>query len=109
MQHERPIRPAIRAAARTTPQIWGRDHPLPQNKTVHNLAWRAIASVSFAIWIYLALFRGRFWQLREKLSSASPSQSNIQVTAIIPARDEAGYIERAVAALRASNSTAHCA
>jgi hopene-associated glycosyltransferase HpnB len=68
---------------------------------VHILAWRAIASVVLAIWIYLALFRGRFWQLREKLSSASPSQSNVQVTAIIPARDEVGYIEHAVAALRA--------
>ncbi len=68
---------------------------------MHILAWRAIASISFAIWIYLAIFRGRFWQLREKLSSASPSQSNVQISAIIPARDEAGYIERAVAALRA--------
>lgn len=68
---------------------------------MHILVWRAIASVSFAIWIYLALFRGRFWQLRERLLPAPPSRPDITVTAIIPARDEAGYIERAVAALRA--------
>ncbi len=68
---------------------------------MHIPPWRAIVSVPLAIWIYLALFRGRFWQLREKLSSSSPSQSNVPVTAIVPARDEAGYIERAVAALRA--------
>jgi hopene-associated glycosyltransferase HpnB len=68
---------------------------------VNILIWRAIASLSFAIWIYLALFRGRFWQLREKLPAATPSRSDFRVTAVIPARDEAGHIERAVAALRA--------
>jgi hopene-associated glycosyltransferase HpnB len=68
---------------------------------VHLLIWRSVAAISLAIWIYLALFRGGFWRLREKLRAAQPARPNATVTAIIPARDEAGFIGRAVSALRA--------
>jgi hopene-associated glycosyltransferase HpnB len=53
-------------------------------------------------WACLALFRGGFWKLRERLSSGTPSRSH-SVTAIIPARDERDLIGRAVASLKAQN------
>jgi hopene-associated glycosyltransferase HpnB len=62
---------------------------------------RAIAAVSLSIWVWLACFRGRFWQLRERLMPASEEPSNVSVTAVIPARDEARSIGRAVASLKA--------
>lgn len=65
-----------------------------------NWIGRAAAGTSFAIWIWLTFFRGRFWRLQERLLPARPGTSSL-VTAIIPARDESALICRAVTSLRA--------
>lgn len=66
------------------------------------VVWRSVGFVTVAIWIYLALFRGSFWKLRERLQRASPAREHT-VTAVIPARDEASLIGRAVASLHAQH------
>jgi hopene-associated glycosyltransferase HpnB len=60
-----------------------------------------IAAISLGIQIYLACFRGRFWQLRERLLPGAPRQSGVSITAVIPARDEVGSIALAVGSLKA--------
>ncbi len=64
------------------------------------VVWRVTGLCTSAIWIYLAFFRGAFWKLRECLRRARPIASH-SVTAVIPARDEAELIGRAVASLHA--------
>ena len=63
----------------------------------------ALAAVSFAIQICLACFRGRFWQLRERLEPVIPPDTGASLTAVIPARDEADSIGRTVRSLRAQS------
>jgi len=64
-------------------------------------AARAAGALSLAIWVWLALFRGHFWRLRERLDTpASPPSRPARVTAIIPARDEEDTIGHTVASLR---------
>lgn len=60
-----------------------------------------IAGISLGIQIYLACFRGRFWQLRERLLPGKPLKPGVSIAAVIPARDEAGSVGRAVRSLRA--------
>ena len=60
-----------------------------------------IAGISLGIQIYLACFRGRFWQFRERLLSATPSKPGVSITAVIPARDEAASIGQVVGSLQA--------
>lgn len=67
------------------------------------LAWRILAFISAGIWCYLALFRGGFWRLRERLTPSRPAADNHTVLAVIPARDEAPLIGRAVASLHAQH------
>jgi hopene-associated glycosyltransferase HpnB len=62
---------------------------------------RAIAGISLLIWVSLACFRGRFWRFRERLMPWSERIAQHSVTAVIPARDEALYIARAVGSLKA--------
>jgi hopene-associated glycosyltransferase HpnB len=54
--------------------------------------------VSLLIWIYLALFHGGFWRVRDEAPPpcAAPPRA---IAAVIPARDEAETIGRAVASL----------
>jgi len=59
--------------------------------------------ISLGIQIYLAFFRGRFWQLRERLLSEAPLKVGVSITAVIPARDEVTLIGRAVGSLRAQH------
>jgi len=67
----------------------------------------AAGAVSLGIWGYLALSRGGFWRLRERLPHAGTGEPSRQtVTAVIPARDEAEVIERAVVSLRSQTHTA---
>lgn len=63
---------------------------------------RIVAYLTLGIWVYLALFRGGFWRLRERLMHARPAAEH-SVTAIIPARDECELIGRAVASLHVQN------
>ena len=68
-------------------------------------ASRILAYFSLGIWVSLALFRGGFWKLRERLTRAQPTADH-SVTAIIPARDECELIGRAVASLHAQHACA---
>jgi hopene-associated glycosyltransferase HpnB len=52
-----------------------------------------ILLISLLIWLYLILFRGRFWLSDQKLEALSPPLSSYpRVRAIIPARDEADVL-----------------
>ena len=53
------------------------------------------------MWTYLAIFRGGFWRLRERLPER-PGRTGprAQITAVIPARDEKDVIEYPVRSLR---------
>ena len=67
------------------------------------VAWRILGFCTTGIWLYLAAFRGGFWRLRERLARARPATEH-SVTAVIPARDEAELIGRAVASLHAQHT-----
>ena len=55
------------------------------------------AAVPLAIWLYLLLARGRFWRPRTLPAAAGPAGGRI--VAIVPARNEAEHIGRAVRSL----------
>lgn len=69
-------------------------------------AWRVFGFCTLGVWIYLALFRGGFWKLRERLTRARPADDH-SVVAIIPARDEQDLIGRAVASLHSQKAGQH--
>jgi hopene-associated glycosyltransferase HpnB len=58
-----------------------------------------LATIPLAIWIYLILARGNFWQVREEDTQPEPLPNWPRVTAIVPARNEAGTIVRTVNSL----------
>jgi hopene-associated glycosyltransferase HpnB len=60
----------------------------------------AAAACAVLIWMYLVLFRGMFWRLREG-AGALPSPETRRVAIVIPARNEAETIGRVVASLAA--------
>jgi hopene-associated glycosyltransferase HpnB len=71
-----------------------------------NALWMAIAAISLIIWIYLLLARGGFWLARERDDLDGPdSQAGDasaewpDVTAVIPARNEAESIAQTVECL----------
>ena len=57
-----------------------------------------IALASFAIWVYLLGFRGRFWRSGPVLGNGVPTGS-VPVAIVIPARDEAEHIAATVSSL----------
>jgi hopene-associated glycosyltransferase HpnB len=59
-----------------------------------------LAALSLAIWVYLLAGHGRFWQSGPTLRPATPPHAPA-VTIIIPARDEAPTIARALRSLLA--------
>src|ERR1035438_2769604 len=63
------------------------------------------AAVTLALWLYLLFFRGAFW--REFLKRAAPPQGPLKspprIGAVIPARNEAPTIARAIASLAAQH------
>jgi hopene-associated glycosyltransferase HpnB len=62
----------------------------------------AIAALSLAIWLYLLLGRGFFWHVR--LPSPQPRPRHWpRVVAIVPARNEAAVVDRAVSSLLAQS------
>ena len=66
----------------------------------------AISSISFAIWVYLAIARGNFWRLREFDDDVAPHEPPSRwprVIAIVPARNEAATIAQAVTSLLLQN------
>jgi hopene-associated glycosyltransferase HpnB len=59
-----------------------------------------IALLSLLIWVYLLGFRGGFWRARERLVSRAGSRRVWPaVTAIVPARNEAGVIAQSLTSL----------
>jgi hopene-associated glycosyltransferase HpnB len=65
-----------------------------------------LAAFSLAIWLYVALARGKFWSLKEfddDQSAPASLQNWPAVTAIIPARNEAETIAQTIASLAEQN------
>ena len=61
-------------------------------------AWSAVAAISFGIWLYLLLGRGGFW--RERVLPPAPEpQRWPSIMALVPARNEAPYVGRALTSL----------
>jgi hopene-associated glycosyltransferase HpnB len=60
-----------------------------------------VAAIPLAIWIYLFLARGNFWQLREDDIYLQPLANWPRVAAIVPARNEAENIAKTVRSLAA--------
>ena len=58
-----------------------------------------IAILPLAIWLYLFFARGNFWQLHEETVDLKPLKRWPRVAAIVPARNEAETIERAITSL----------
>jgi len=58
-----------------------------------------IAILPLAIWLYLFFARGNFWQLHEENIEPKPLKRWPRVVAIVPARNEAETIGRAVTSL----------
>jgi len=58
-----------------------------------------IAAIPLAMWIYLFLARGNFWRLREDTIEPKALENWPPVVAVVPARNEAETIVRAVASL----------
>ena len=62
-----------------------------------------LSALSLAAWIHLIGFRGAFWRADQRLEPSLPPQPWPGVVAIIPARDEAGTLEAALAGLLAQD------
>jgi hopene-associated glycosyltransferase HpnB len=62
-----------------------------------------VAAIPLAIWIYLFLARGNFWQLREDDTYLQPLANWPRVIAIVPARNEAETIAQTVRSLAAQD------
>lgn len=59
-----------------------------------------IALLALLVWAYLLFFRGGFWRCAERLdASIPPPASWPEVTAVIPARDEAAVIAESLTSL----------
>jgi len=57
-----------------------------------------IGAIAAATWLYLLAFRGGFWRMRIAAAAPSPTAPH-RVVAVIPARDEAPVIGRALVSL----------
>jgi hopene-associated glycosyltransferase HpnB len=65
----------------------------------HTLA-ELIGFASLASWIYLAFFRGQFWQIRESRRDPGPSTNHApDIIVLIPARNEATCIGNSLTSL----------
>jgi cellulose synthase/poly-beta-1,6-N-acetylglucosamine synthase-like glycosyltransferase len=58
-----------------------------------------LSVIVLLIWVYLLLFHGRFWQVRRFLEPVQKPTQQRRIAAIIPARNEADVIGRAVSSL----------
>ena len=67
-----------------------------------NLLPIVVSAASLLIWLYLLMFRGRFWAVAEP-QAAAPLRAERRVVAVIPARDEAAGIGAAVTSLLTQN------
>ena len=62
-----------------------------------------VAALTLAIWMYLVFFRGGFWRefTRRPQQPDAPAGSTPRIVAVVPARDEADVVGRAVGSLAA--------
>jgi hopene-associated glycosyltransferase HpnB len=67
---------------------------------VYQLPLTVVAAVALAIWIYLLAARGAFWRMREDPEPPATAGER-SVIAVIPARNEADAVGRAVKSLTA--------
>lgn len=67
-----------------------------------------IAAVPLAIWLYLFFARGNFWQTHEEDIEPTPLKRWPCVVAIVPARNEAETIGRAVTSLASQDYPGEC-
>jgi hopene-associated glycosyltransferase HpnB len=58
-----------------------------------------LSVIVLLVWLYLLLFHGRFWQVRRFLAPVEKSTEQPRIVAIIPARNEADVIGRAISSL----------
>lgn len=58
-----------------------------------------LAALALAVWIYLLVGRGMFWLARERDGGEGTLAAWPSVTAIVPARDEAGTIAQSIRSL----------
>jgi len=65
-----------------------------------------IAPVSLAIWAYLSLAHGKFWQSGPQLPATTPAH-HPDVDIVVPARDEAATIRAAIVSLLAQDYGGH--
>ena len=61
-----------------------------------------LTTLALIAWIYLLLFRGRFWQIGPVLPPARPLHAP-PVAVIVPARDEAEVVSRSIGSLLAQD------
>jgi hopene-associated glycosyltransferase HpnB len=62
-----------------------------------------VAAIPLAIWLYLFFARGNFWRLREDNIEPHPLEHWPRIVAIVPARNEANTISRAISSLAAQD------
>jgi hopene-associated glycosyltransferase HpnB len=68
------------------------------------MTWTILAALSLAIWLYLLSFRGGFWRVNQRLGTPAPAPDLWpSVIAIMPARDEAEVIGRALGSVLAQD------
>jgi hopene-associated glycosyltransferase HpnB len=59
----------------------------------------ALAGVALLVWVWLALFRGRFWRTDQRLPAGAPVERWPSVAIVVPARDEREMLRLTVPAL----------
>jgi len=64
-----------------------------------NLSADLLAPLALAVWVYLLLGRGNFWKITGDDAVPQPLEHWPRVVAIVPARNEAGTIARAITSL----------
>src|SRR5215469_4835979 len=67
------------------------------------MALHIAAAVSLAVWLYLLLGRGGFWRMRDGLSRVPAPSPLPRVAIVVPARNEADVIGRAIESLAAQD------
>jgi len=67
------------------------------------LATNLLALLVLVIWLYLAFLRGNFWRLEEDHLEPKPLQKWPHVVVVVPARNEAATVARAVISLLGQN------
>src|SRR5215469_7912782 len=61
-----------------------------------------VSILSFAAWVYLVAFRGRFWRSGPVLPACATS-GRARVAVVVPARNEAESIRRSIGSLLAQD------